>query len=222
MDPSTIAAKQCLETSDNLTTRIAIHSYSTNPQSWFSWLSERLTMEGHVFEALEIGSAEVRQCDAAQLPFLDHHFDMVIANSMLYHVDDLHAVLAEFARVLRRGGKLIVSLSGRDANPELSALSINVGRPALALKQARIFAENAGDLLGRYFVDVKSERFPGDVSVPTAEPVLAYLNSMDTEEMSAKQTSIARGFIEGVIGATGNFKNGKHTVLFTATGKRQS
>ena len=52
----------------------------------------------------EIPGAQVEQCDAAALPFADASFDAVIANHMLYHVDDPAAVVHEFDRVLRPGG----------------------------------------------------------------------------------------------------------------------
>jgi ubiquinone/menaquinone biosynthesis C-methylase UbiE len=249
MNPSTIAAEQYLATTDKLTARIRIHSYSTNPQSWFSWLKERIIVEGDVLEvgagtgelwkhidhtnarltltdfsptmcatlsALNIPNTIIKQCDAANLPFPDHKFDIVIANHMLYHVNDPDAVLAEFARVLRPGGRLIVSLSGRNDNEELTALSATVGRPSMVLKHARIVAETGPDFLARYFVDIKSENFPGNLSVPIPEPILSYLNSLGNEELTAEQTSTARSIIEERIAAEGSFKVSKLVYLLTA------
>jgi ubiquinone/menaquinone biosynthesis C-methylase UbiE len=249
MHPSTIAEGQYLATTDKLTARIAIHSYSTNPQSWFSWLKERIVAEGDVLEvgagtgelwkhidhtnarltltdfspamcdalsALNIPNATVKQCDAANLPFSDHKFDLVVANFMLYHVNDPDAVLAEFVRVLRPNGRPVVSLSGHNHNSELSALSTAVGRPAMALKHARIVAETGPDFLARHFVDVISEMFSGNLLVPTPEPVLSYLNSLGNEELTAQEASIARGIIEERITAEGSFKVKKHVVLLTA------
>jgi hypothetical protein len=121
--------------------------------------------------------------------------------------------LSEF---LRPNGRLVVSLSGRNHNSELSALSTAVGRPAMALKHARIVAESGPDFLARHFVDVISEMFPGNLLVPTPEPVLSYLNSLGNEELSAQEASIARGIIEERITAEGSFKVTKHVVLLTA------
>src|SRR5262245_49903112 len=50
-----------------------------------------------------VEGASVRRCDAAALPFRPASFDAVIANHMLYHLDDPEAALREFARVLRPG-----------------------------------------------------------------------------------------------------------------------
>jgi SAM-dependent methyltransferase len=111
---------------------------------------------------------------------------------MLYHVNDPDAVLLEFTRVLCHGGRLIVSLDRRNHNAELIDLSTAVGRLALALKDARIVAESGPDFLTRYFVDVKSEKFPGNILITVPEPILSYLNSLDNGESSPEQTSIAR------------------------------
>jgi SAM-dependent methyltransferase len=48
---------------------------------------------------------DARQADARRLPFEDGSFDVVTCNHTLYHVPDPDAALAEFARVLRAGGR---------------------------------------------------------------------------------------------------------------------
>jgi ubiquinone/menaquinone biosynthesis C-methylase UbiE len=50
MNPSTHATNQYATSTSNLTTRISIYKYSTNPQSWFSWLAERLPLTGSILE----------------------------------------------------------------------------------------------------------------------------------------------------------------------------
>jgi len=47
--------------------------------------------------------------DAARLPFKDLYFDVVICSEVLEHIPDHHAVIREFARVLKQGGTLAVS-----------------------------------------------------------------------------------------------------------------
>ena len=51
---------------------------------------------------------EVRRCDAKRLPFDDGAFGAVISNSIVHHIPEPRAVLAEMVRVLAPGGALFV------------------------------------------------------------------------------------------------------------------
>jgi ubiquinone/menaquinone biosynthesis C-methylase UbiE len=57
--------------------------------------------------AQELGlPVETAACDAAQLPFEDESFDLVLGHAVLHHLPDLDACFAEFMRVLKPGGTL--------------------------------------------------------------------------------------------------------------------
>lgn len=56
-------------------------------------------------EAAAARGLDAQPADAAGLPFADGSFDVVTCNHTLYHVGDVDAVLAEFVRVLRPGGR---------------------------------------------------------------------------------------------------------------------
>ena len=49
---------------------------------------------------------ETVACDAAELPFEDESFDLVLGHAVLHHLPDLERSFAEFARVLKPGGTL--------------------------------------------------------------------------------------------------------------------
>ena len=51
--------------------------------------------------------ASVQRADAAQLPFPDGRFDLVLSAAMLHHVIEWDTALAEAVRVLRPGGRLV-------------------------------------------------------------------------------------------------------------------
>jgi ubiquinone/menaquinone biosynthesis C-methylase UbiE len=65
-----------------------------------------------MLEALEANArklgreVETAPCDAAELPFPDGSFDLVLGHAVLHHLPALERSFAEFARVLRPGGTL--------------------------------------------------------------------------------------------------------------------
>jgi ubiquinone/menaquinone biosynthesis C-methylase UbiE len=62
------------------------------------------TLEGN---AAALGlELETVACDAAELPFEDESFDLVLGHAVLHHLPDLSRAFAEFERVLAPGGTL--------------------------------------------------------------------------------------------------------------------
>lgn len=167
----------------------------------------------------ELSGVRVERCDATALPFADQAFDGVIANHMLYHVDEPLVALAEFARVLRPGGRLAVATNGADHLAGFAAVGAAAGRADLVPGATRLTftAENGPALVAQHFADVRVERYPCDLAVPEVEPVMAYLESMGREPLTPAQRSAARAYVEGRIAEDGCFQIRKHTVLITAS-----
>ncbi|MFB9445911.1 class I SAM-dependent methyltransferase [Dactylosporangium vinaceum] len=63
-------------------------------------------------------STELRQGDLCELPLPDDHVDIVVCALALTHLPDVGPAIAEFARVLRPGGHLVIT----DVHQELVAL----------------------------------------------------------------------------------------------------
>jgi ubiquinone/menaquinone biosynthesis C-methylase UbiE len=57
----------------------------------------------------KVGGADFREGELHELPVADQSADLVVCALALTHVPDLGPVLAEFARVLRPGGHLVIS-----------------------------------------------------------------------------------------------------------------
>ena len=166
----------------------------------------------------EVPGARVVRCDAAGLPFPAGAFDTLIANHMLYHLDDPDVALREFARVLRPGGRLAIATNGRDHMSELEALAPAVGRPDLGREAplSDFTAETGRAYVARHFADVTVERYHCDLAVPTPEPIIAYLASLADPPLSETETRAAYEVVRERIDAGGAFPIGKHTVLISA------
>jgi ubiquinone/menaquinone biosynthesis C-methylase UbiE len=164
-----------------------------------------------------IAGAHVLQCDATKLPFADDSFDTVIANHMLYHLDDPLAALREFARVLRPGGHVAASLNGEDHLVELLALGEAIGRRGIVrgVTYNDVNAQTGSVYLAEFFDQVTVEPFLGDIEVPSAEPVVAYLASLAAEPMTDEQADRVRDIVQAEINERGSFHIHKDTALIT-------
>jgi ubiquinone/menaquinone biosynthesis C-methylase UbiE len=71
----------------------------------------------------ELGlEVETAACDAAELPFEDESFDLVLGHAVLHHLPDLPRAFAELARVLRPGGTLFFAGEPSYSGDRLAAL----------------------------------------------------------------------------------------------------
>jgi ArsR family transcriptional regulator len=66
-----------------------------------------------------LGHCAARLADMYRLPFPDASFDAVVLQMVLHYAEDLIAALAEAARVLQPGGRLIVVDLGEHARRDL-------------------------------------------------------------------------------------------------------
>jgi SAM-dependent methyltransferase len=73
--------------------------------------------------------AEVLEAAADRLPFTDDDFDTVVCTLVLCTVDDVPATLAEIARVLRPGGRLLFSEHVRSDHPGVARWQDRLERP---------------------------------------------------------------------------------------------
>jgi SAM-dependent methyltransferase len=110
--------------------------------------------------------------DVQDLEFRDDTFDCAVAAWVLYHPADLARSLAELARVLRPGGRLVAATNGPDQVRELYDL---IGRepPATTFN-----SENGAEALRRHFSRVDRLDVRGWFVFPDAAAAQAYVDSM--------------------------------------------
>jgi SAM-dependent methyltransferase len=169
--------------------------------------------------------------DIQSLPFSDESFDVVLCFWMLYHVPNHQQALEECRRVLRPGGHLLatanVAASQRPFDEVLAtALATVTGRSEDRwLPLPNFSAENGASILKLVFPVVEERRNVAAFAVPSAEPVLAAIESVrgpvelllgEAVDWGAVE-DVARSLIEEVIARDGAFRMASESVSFLAT-----
>ncbi|MFC3494684.1 class I SAM-dependent methyltransferase [Glycomyces rhizosphaerae] len=123
--------------------------------------------------------------DAQSIPYPDDSVDTVLAMHMLYHVPDIAKAVAEFRRVLKPGGTLLVSTNTDDDMAEPYAHWARAIRSVLGPdvffpgdEVAKSDSANATSYLEAEFASVERFEERGLVSVPEPGPLMNYLASI--------------------------------------------
>ena len=96
----------------------------------------------HCRNAVEGSRLALVQADAKHLPFADACFDRVISNSIIHHIPDPAAVIAEIVRVTAPGGQIFVrDLMRPDSARELTELVTTYAGDATPA-QRKLFADS--------------------------------------------------------------------------------
>jgi ubiquinone/menaquinone biosynthesis C-methylase UbiE len=125
----------------------------------------------HMVELARERGVDAQVGDVQALPFADGEFDVAIAAWMLYHVPDLDRGIAELARVLRPGGRLVVATNSRFHLLELREL---VGSGPSTLKFSR---EDGDEHLGLQFAHVTREDIDGRLEFVDRAEVEEYVRA---------------------------------------------
>jgi ubiquinone/menaquinone biosynthesis C-methylase UbiE len=117
---------------------------------------------------------DARVGEVQNLPFADGEFDVAVAAWMLYHVADLDRGVAELARVLRPGGRLVAVTNSVEHFQELRDRS----RDKVWVGRFNFRTENGEEVLGRRFARVDRREARGWVTMDR-ETIRRFAESMD-------------------------------------------
>lgn len=115
--------------------------------------------------------------DVQALPFADESFDAVLATWMLYHVHDPSRALHEIWRVLRPGGRMVVTTNGRSHLQELKEL---VELAGVGWRGHGFDERVAGQLIDEHFGAHELRDASGEIHFPDRDSVVAYVEASVT------------------------------------------
>ncbi len=120
--------------------------------------------------------------DSQRIPFRPSVFDAVAAVNMIYHVPDKNAALSEMSRVLKEGGRLVLtghSVKDRDLSRRLrESAALNFGVANYPHPPAKFNTENGLAVLRKYFPRVELKLYTSVIVVPEITPHLDFFDSM--------------------------------------------
>jgi ubiquinone/menaquinone biosynthesis C-methylase UbiE len=116
--------------------------------------------------------------DAQYLPLASQTYDAVIANHMLYHIQNKDAVLSEIKRVLRTNGRLFASTVGKDNLKELNEIVIGYNPDLVWWSLTNTFQlEDAPNILKDYYSTIEVRRYPDALVVTNYKDLIEYILS---------------------------------------------
>jgi SAM-dependent methyltransferase len=124
----------------------------------------------------------IQTMDVLDMPFVDHSFDIVIANSMLYHVSDVDSALENIHRILQDGGVFYSTTFGKEGKINY----INNAMFEMGLSDSKIIdeipftLENGADILRNHFSVVKAEMYDNHLEVSEPLDLVDYIFSMSS------------------------------------------
>lgn len=120
---------------------------------------------------------EFLQADIQNLPFEPDSFDFVIANMMLYHVEDKRRALQEVRRVLRPGGTFVCATYGEVGLPSYMGEMLR-GIVQFRPLNATFTLQNGEEILRCAFAQIERRDYPDEFVVDDPEAIIGYLQSM--------------------------------------------
>lgn len=129
----------------------------------------------------ELGEDYSFMCfDAQKIPFKKDYFDAVIANHMLFYVNDMEVALKEIQRVLRKGGILYCTTYGASHMKEITEIVQGFDPQATLSDQVlyeRFGLEDGEISLNGYFAHVKCLHYEDSLEITEVQPLFDYIMS---------------------------------------------
>jgi ubiquinone/menaquinone biosynthesis C-methylase UbiE len=120
--------------------------------------------------------------DAGNILYPDKKFDIILANNMLYHIQDRESAIKNISRILKDDGVFIASTMGKNDLFELhnhlySFLETRNNR--FRFRGYSFSLDNGMDQLSNYFKSVSLERYDNKLIINEADAIINYYLSFN-------------------------------------------
>ena len=121
---------------------------------------------------------QVINCES--IPFVNNYFDVVVANHVLFYLDDLSKGLSEIERVLKSNGSFICSTYGKKHMKEIDEL-VREFDSSICLSRNNLYdvfgKENGYDILKAFFSSIEWFQYEDSLYVDNVDALIAYIIS---------------------------------------------
>lgn len=157
--------------------------------------------------------------DAEKIPFKDAYFDSVIANHVLFYLNDLNQGLKEVSRVLKPNGVLYCSTYGSRHMKEITDIVQNFDS-RINLSNHSLYdvfgLENGESVLKNYFTSVQRMDYQDSLEITESKPLIDYIMSChgNQNEILGPRLSEFKEYIEELLVSNGKIIVTKQAGLF--------
>jgi ubiquinone/menaquinone biosynthesis C-methylase UbiE len=158
------------------------------------------------------------QIDAHSISYPDETFDVVIANHMLFHLQDRPKGLSEIKRVLKPDGTLIATTVGNGHLAEIISWLEEVSPETDIEPFANPFTlDNGLEQLKPFFSQIETLRYDDDLRVTEVEQLMAFIQSTyRAKELPDSTLTKLRQKLETMLESQGDIFITKDSGLFKA------
>lgn len=157
--------------------------------------------------------------DAEKIPFKDAYFDSIIANHVLFYLNDLNQGLKEIRRVLKSNGMLYCSTYGSRHMKEITDIVQNFDS-RINLSNHSLYdvfgLENGESILKQYFTSVQRMDYQDSLEITESKPLIDYIMSChgNQNEILGPRLSEFKEYIEELLQKDGKIVVTKQAGLF--------
>ena len=157
--------------------------------------------------------------DVEKIPFKDSYFDSIIANHVLFYLNDLNLGLKEIDRVLKSDGILYCSTYGKNHMKEITEIVQNFDS-RISLSNHSLYdifgLENGEDILSKYFSNIQRMDYQDSLAITESKPLIDYIMSChgNQNEILGPRLNEFKEYIEELLENNGKIVVTKEAGLF--------